>query len=172
VVFLGLIVGRTPEYLGNKIESYEIKMASIGILIPVLTLLLGTAIAVLTPQGISGASNPGYHGFSQILYAFASASGNNGSAFAGINANTPFYNTMLGMVMLISRFWIIIPVLAIAGSLAEKNLVPATSGTMSTHTPLFILFLIGIIIMVGLLTYIPALTLAPVGEYFQLISKL
>lgn len=172
VFIAGLMVGRTPEYLGKKIQSFEIKMASIAIFVPIMTLLFGAAIAVITPQGQAGIFNPGAQGFSEILYAFASASGNNGSAFAGINANTPFYNTALGVVMFFSRYWIIIPVLAIAGSLAEKPSTPSTSGTMSTHTLLFILFLVGVILLVGLLTYVPAMTLAPITEYFQLLRKI
>jgi len=167
VFMAGLMVGRTPEYLGNKIQSYEIKMVSIGIFVPVMTVLFGAAIAVMSKSGQAGIFNPGAQGFTEIFYAFISCSGNNGSAFAGLNANTPFYNIALGMVILFSRYWIMIPVLAIAGSLAEKTLVPTTSGTMSTHTLLFIIFLVGIIIMIGLLTYIPTITLGPMAEYFQ-----
>lgn len=170
VFIAGLMVGRTPEYLGNKIESFEIKMASISILLPVMTLLFGAAIAVSVFAGIVGIANPGAHGFSEILYALASTTGNNGSSFAGLNTNTPFYSILLGLTMIIGRFGIIIPVIAIAGSLAQKNISPTSSGTMSTHTPLFIAFLIAIIMMIGLLTYIPALTLAPIYEYFQLNS--
>ncbi len=170
VFIAGLMVGRTPEYLGKKIQGFEIKMVSIAIFVPILTLLFGVAITVMTKDGIAGVANPGAHGFSEILYAFASSSGNNGSAFAGLNVNTPFYNTILGIVMLFSRYWIIIPVLAIAGSLAQKNVTPPSSGTMSTHTPLFIIFIIGIVILVGLLTYVPVLTLAPIMEYFQLVK--
>lgn len=171
VFIAGLMVGRTPEYLGKKIQSFEIKMASIAIFVPIMVLLFGAAIAAVTPMGQSGILNPGAQGFSEILYAFASASGNNGSAFAGLNANTPFYNTALGIVMLFGRFWVIIPVLALAGSLAEKASIPITAGTMSTHTPLFIFFIIGVILLVGLLTYLPAITLAPVAEYFQWIQR-
>lgn len=167
VFIAGLMVGRTPEYLGKKIQSFEIKMASIAIFVPIMVLLFGAAIAALTPAGQAGILNPGAQGFSEILYAFASASGNNGSAFAGLSVNTPFYNTALGIVMLFSRFWIIIPVLAMAGSLAEKHSIPPTSGTMPTHNFLFISFLIGVILLVGLLTYLPAITLAPIAEYFQ-----
>jgi K+-transporting ATPase ATPase A chain len=168
VFISGLMVGRTPEYLGKKIQAFEIKMASIGIFVPVMILLFGTAVAVLTQAGVSGIFNPGPQGFSEILYAFASASGNNGSTFAGLNANTPFYNTILGIGMLFGRFWIIIPVLAIAGAMAEKNTAPTYGTSMSTHTILFISFLIGVIFLVGLLTYLPAVTLAPISEYFHL----
>lgn len=170
VFIAGLMVGRTPEYLGKKIQSFEIKMVSIAIFVPTMGLLFGVAIAALTKSGQAGSFNPGAQGFSEILYAFASAFGNNGSSFAGIQANTPFYNTMLGIIMLLSRYWIIIPVLAIAGSLAEKNALPSTTGTMSTHTPLFIFLLIGIILLIGLLTYIPVLTLGPISEYFHLVE--
>jgi len=137
VFVAGLMVGRTPEYLGKKIEAYEMKMSALVILIPVLTVLLGTALAVLLPQGTSSVLNPGPHGFSEILYAFSSAGNNNGSAFAGLNANTVFYNTALGLAMLFARYWLVIPTLAIAGSLAGKKKVPAGSGTLETHTPLF-----------------------------------
>jgi K+-transporting ATPase ATPase A chain len=167
VFIAGLMVGRTPEFLGKKIQSFEVKMASIGILIPVMVLLYGVAIAVLSKEGQAAIGNPGVHGFTEILYAFASTSGNNGSAFAGLNTNTPFYNTILGIVMLFSRFWIIIPVLAIAGSLAEKNSIPPTGGTMSTHSTLFIVFLVGVVMLVGLLTYVPAFTLGPITEFLQ-----
>ncbi len=170
VFIAGLMVGRTPEYLGKKIQAFEIKMVSIALFVPILTLLFGVAAAVMTKDGAAGISNPGAQGFTEILYAFASASGNNGSAFAGLNANTPFYNTLLGIVMLFSRYWVVIPVLAIAGSLAQKNVTPSTTGTMSTHTPLFIVFIIGIVLLVGLLTYVPVLTLAPIMEYFQLVK--
>ncbi len=170
VFIAGLMVGRTPEFLGKKLSSFEIKMASIAILIPVMTLLFGTAICVFSKAGLSGTLNPGHQGFSEILYACTSASGNNGSAFAGLNSNTPFYNTLLGIIMLIARYWIIIPVLAIAGSFAEKNAAPANSGTMPTHTFIFINLLIWVIILVGLLTFVPVLTLGPISEYFQLVK--
>ncbi|MBS0286804.1 MAG: potassium-transporting ATPase subunit KdpA [Proteobacteria bacterium] len=170
VFIAGLMVGRTPEYLGKKIQTFEIKMASLVILIPALTILFGTAIAVLSKAGLAGIFNPGPQGFSEILYALTSSSANNGSAFAGINANTPFYNTLLGIIMLLGRYWIIIPVLAIAGAMAQKNNTPTNIGTMSTHTPLFILFLVGVIILVGLLTFVPTLMLAPISEYFQLVK--
>ncbi|MGD9593123.1 MAG: potassium-transporting ATPase subunit KdpA [Candidatus Berkiella sp.] len=170
VFIAGLMVGRTPEFLGKKIQAYEIKMASLCILIPTIALLFGTAIAVTSNSGVIGILNPSHQGFSEILYAFTSAVSNNGSAFAGLDSNSPFYNTMLGICMLIGRFWIMIPVLAIAGSLVQKNTTPQSAGTMSTHSLLFILFLAGIIVLIGLLTYIPALTLAPISEYFQLVK--
>ena len=167
VFVAGLMVGRTPEYLGKKIEAYEIKMASLVILIPAVIILVGTAVAVVTKAGLSGISNPGPHGFSEVLYAFSSAANNNGSAFAGLNANTLFYNIALGMVMLIGRFWLIIPVLATAGSLARKKNVPVGAGTLPTHTPLFVFFLVVVIILVGALTFTPALALGPIAEYFS-----
>lgn len=168
VFVAGLMVGRTPEYLGKKIEAYEMKMAALIILVPVAAVLLGTALAVLLPQGISSILNPGAHGFSEILYAFSSAGNNNGSAFAGLNANTPFYNTALGMAMLFARYWIMIPTLAIAGSLALKKKVAAGSGTLPTHTPLFIFWLISVVVMVGALSFLPALALGPVVEHLLL----
>lgn len=170
VFIAGLMVGRTPEYLGKKIQAFEIKMASVAILAPCAAALIGTAIAVLTDAGRAGVLNPGAQGFTEILYAVTSASNNNGSAFAGLSANTPFYNTLLGICMFISRFWIMISVLAIAGSLAAKNTVPASAGTLPTHTPLFVAILAGIVILVGVLTFVPALALGPVAEYFNLIQ--
>ena len=161
----GLMVGRTPEYLGKKIESFEMKMASIGILVSPLVVLVGTSIAVTVAAGKSSVWNPGPHGFSEILYALSSAGNNNGSAFAGISANTPFYNTVLGIAMFAARYWIAIPVLAIAGSLAAKKTIPQGPGTLPTHTLLFILFLVGIVAMVGALTFLPALALGPVAEH-------
>jgi K+-transporting ATPase ATPase A chain len=168
VFVAGLMIGRTPEYLGKKIEAFDIKMASIGVLVPVLTALSGTAIAALTDAGKAGVANPGAHAFSEVLYAFSSASGNNGSAFAGLSANTPFYNTALGIVMFFARFWIIAPVLALAGSLVAKKKVPAGAGTLPTHTPLFIFFLIGVVIVIGALSFFPALALGPVVEHLML----
>jgi K+-transporting ATPase ATPase A chain len=168
VFISGLMVGRTPEYLGKKIQTFEIKMASIAIFVPVMILLFGTTFAVMTQAGINGIFNPGAQGFSEILYALASTSGNNGSAFAGLNSNTSFYNTLLGITMLFCRFWTIIPVLAIAGAMVEKNTTPTNGTSMSTHSLLFISFLVGVILLVGLLTYVPALTLAPISEYFHL----
>jgi K+-transporting ATPase ATPase A chain len=170
VFVAGLMVGRTPEYLGKKIESYEMKMASLAILVPPLLVLVCTALAVVTEAGKAGPPNPGAHGFSEILYAFSSMGNNNGSAFAGISANTPFYNLVGGVAMLASRYWIAIPALAIAGSLAGKKLVPAGLGTLPTHTPLFIAMLIGVVIIVGALTFIPALALGPIVEHLLMIG--
>jgi K+-transporting ATPase ATPase A chain len=165
----GLMVGRTPEYLGKKIEAYEMKMATVGILVPAFVVLAGTAIAVVAPAGLSSIWNPGAHGFSEVLYAFSSAGNNNGSAFAGLNANTPFYNTMLGIAMFLARYWVAIPALAIAGSLAGKKLVPAGPGTLETHGALFIALLVGTVVLVGALTFFPALALGPVVEHLQLM---
>jgi K+-transporting ATPase ATPase A chain len=167
VFVAGLMVGRTPEYLGKKIEAYEMKMASLIILIPVILVLLGSALAVMIPQGKSAVFNPGPHGFSEVLYAFSSAGNNNGSAFAGLGANNLFYNLALGVVMLLGRFGLTVPVLAIAGSLAGKKKVPTSSGTLPTYTPLFIIWLIGVIIIVGALSFFPALALGPVVEYLM-----
>ncbi|MCK9363700.1 MAG: potassium-transporting ATPase subunit KdpA [Syntrophales bacterium] len=165
VFVAGLMVGRTPEYLGKKIEAFEIKMASLVILIPAAVVLIGTAISVVVKPGLEGILNPGPHGFSEILYAFSSAGNNNGSAFAGLNSNTFFYNISLACAMLIGRFGLMIPVLAAAGSLARKKLIPAGAGTLPTHTPLFVFFLVAVIILVGALTFIPALALGPMAEY-------
>ena len=165
VFIAGLMVGRTPEYLGKKINVFEMKMASIAILVTPLLVLLGTAISVIAEAGKAGIFNPQAQGFSEVLYAFSSAANNNGSAFAGLSANTPFYNTALGLAMLFGRFFIIVPVLAIAGSLAAKKTVPASAGTLPTHTPLFIAVLAGIVILVGVLTYVPALALGPIAEH-------
>jgi K+-transporting ATPase ATPase A chain len=170
VFVAGLMIGRTPEYLGKKIESFEMKMASIAVLVPIFTALVGTGIAVLIEAGKAGVSNPAMHGFSEILYGFSSASGNNGSAFAGLNANTPFYNTALGIVMFFARFWIIVPVLAIAGALAGKKKVPVGAGTLPTHTPLFVGVLVGTVIIVGALSFFPALALGPVVEHLVMIA--
>jgi K+-transporting ATPase ATPase A chain len=169
VFVAGLMVGRTPEYLGKKIDSYEMKMASLIILIPPMLVLLGTALGVVTGAGTSSILNPGPHGFSEVLYAFSSAGNNNGSAFAGLDANTPFYNLALGIAMLIARYWLAIPALAIAGSLARKKLVPIGPGTLPTHTPLFIVLLIGVVIIVGALTFIPALALGPIAEQLLMV---
>ncbi len=171
VFVAGLMVGRTPEYLGKKIQAFEIKMASIAILAPPLFVLGGTALAVLTDAGKAGILNPGAHGYSEVLYAFTSAGNNNGSAFAGLTANAPFYDTALGIAMLFARFWVMLPALAIAGSLAAKNTVPPSAGTLPTHTPLFIGFLVGVVVMVGVLTYVPALALGPIAEHFVMIQK-
>ena len=168
VFIAGLLVGRTPEYLGKKIEAYEIKMASIATLVPGFLVLVGTAAGVATAAGKAGIANPGPHGFSEVLYAFASAGNNNGSAFAGLNANTPFYNITLGVAMFFSRYWVMIPVLAIAGSLARKKLVPASPGTLPTDTPLFTLFLVSVVLIVGALTFFPALSLGPIVEHLMM----
>jgi K+-transporting ATPase ATPase A chain len=170
VFVAGLMVGRTPEYLGKKIESYEMKMASLVILITPALVLIGTSIGVVTTAGKAGIANPGIHGFSEILYAFSSASNNNGSAFAGLTVNTPFYNTALGLCMLFGRYWLAIPVLAIAGSLAGKKIVPPGAGTLPTHTPLFVALLVGVVILVGALTFVPALALGPIVEHLTLIA--
>ena len=172
VFIAGLMVGRTPEYLGKKIQAYEMKMSSIVLLVPLLCTLFGTAVAVLTDAGKAGPPNPGAHAFSEILYAFSSAGNNNGSAFAGLSANTPFYNEALGLAMLFSRFWCMLPVLAIAGSLAAKNSVPPSAGTLPTHTPLFILLLTGVVVMVGVLTYVPSLALGPIADQFEMLKSL
>jgi len=168
VFVAGLMVGRTPEYLGKKIEAFEIKMSTLVLLIPPFVVLIGSAIAVSIDAGKSGVLNQGVHGFSEILYAFSSAGNNNGSAFAGLNANTPFYNYALGFAMFISRYWLALPVLAIAGSLAKKKLIPASNGTIPTTGPLFIGFLISIVLIVGALTFIPALALGPIVEHLQM----
>jgi len=170
VFVAGLMIGRTPEYLGKKIEAFEMKMAAIAILIPPFVALSGTAIAVVTPDALASLANPGAHGFSEALYAFSSAGNNNGSAFAGLSANTPFWNTGLGLAMWFSRYWLLIPVLAIAGSLAAKKSVPAGSGTLQTHTPLFIVLLVFTVLLVGALTFVPALALGPVVEHLQLYA--
>lgn len=165
VFIAGLMIGRTPEYLGKKIESFEMKMSSIAILVMPFIVLLGAAVAVSTAGGQAGVANPGAHGFAEILYAFTSAGNNNGSAFAGLSANTPFYNTALGLVMWSGRFWPIAAVMAIAGSLAAKKRIPVTAGTMLTYGPTFIILLIGTVLLVGALTFVPALALGPVVEH-------
>jgi potassium-transporting ATPase potassium-binding subunit len=170
VFVAGLMVGRTPEYLGKKIEAYEMKMASLMILIPVILVTFGTAVAVAAPAGRATITNPGAHGFSEVLYAFSSAGNNNGSAFAGLGVNTLFYNATLGLAMFFARYWLLIPALAIAGSLARKRHVPASAGTLPTHTPLFIGWLIAVIIVVGALGFIPALSLGPFVEHLMLGS--
>ena len=164
VFVAGLMVGRTPEYLGKKIEAFEMKMASIAILVPPLCVLVGTAIAVVTPMGVSGLQDRGPHGFSEILYAFTSMGNNNGSAFAGYGANTPLVNIAGGLAMLLARYWVALPVLAIAGSLAQKKIAPAGPGTLPTHTPLFVALLAGTVVIVGALAFIPALALGPIVE--------
>jgi K+-transporting ATPase ATPase A chain len=170
VFVAGLMVGRTPEYLGKRIEAYEMKMASLVILIPPAVVLIGTAVAVVSPGGTATIYNPGAHGFSEVLYAFSSAGNNNGSAFAGLGANTPFYNTALGFAMLFARYWLAIPTLAIAGSLARKKTVPPGPGTLPTHTPLFVVLLIGVVLLVGALTFVPALALGPIVEHLLMTS--
>jgi K+-transporting ATPase ATPase A chain len=170
VFIAGLMVGRTPEYLGKKIEAYEMKMASLTLLIPCVVALLGTAVASVLAVATSKVGNPGAHGFSEILYAFSSAGNNNGSAFGGLSANNPFYNFALGIAMWISRYWLIIPVLAIAGSLARKRQVAVTAGTLPTHTPLFVLMLVGVVLLVGALNFVPALALGPVAEHLQMVN--
>ncbi len=171
VFIAGLMIGRTPEYLGKKIQSHEMKMSSIAILVTPVLVLAGTAIAVTLDAGKAGIANPGAHGFSEILYAFSSAANNNGSAFAGLSANTPFYNTMLAIAMWFGRFAVIVPVLAIAGSLAAKPRLAANPGTMPTHGPVFVFLLVGVVLLVGVLNYVPALALGPVVEHLQLYTQ-
>jgi potassium-transporting ATPase potassium-binding subunit len=170
VFIAGLMIGRTPEYLGKKIESLEMKLASVFILTTPFAVLIGAAVSVVTDAGKAGVANPGPHGFSEILYAFTSAANNNGSAFAGLSANTVFYNVATGLAMFIGRFWPIMAALAIAGSLAAKKRVPVTEGTMPTHGPLFVALLIGSILLIGVLTYVPALALGPIVEHFMLTA--
>ena len=170
VFIAGLMIGRTPEYLGKKIEAYEMKMAAVIILIPPLLVLGGSALALMLDAGKASIFNPGAHGFSEVLYAFSSAGNNNGSAFAGLSANVPFYNFMLGLAMLVSRYGLMIPVLAIAGSLAAKKTVPVGPGTLPTHTLLFGLLLIVTVLMVGALTFVPALALGPIVEHLQMLG--
>jgi K+-transporting ATPase ATPase A chain len=171
VFIAGLMVGRTPEYLGKKIEVFEMKMASLVILLPAAAVLIGTAVACILPAGAATLGNPGAHGFSEILYAFSSGANNNGSAFAGLGVSGMFYCCAIGACMLIGRYWVIVPVLAIAGSLARKKLVPPSLGTLPTHTPLFVCLLVGTIVLVGALTFIPALALGPIVEQLQLTSQ-
>jgi len=168
VFIAGLMIGRTPEYLGKKIEAFEMKMSSIAILVMPFIVLTGTAVAVSVDAGRSGVGNPGTHGFSEILYAFSSAGNNNGSAFAGISANTPFYNVALALTMWLGRFWPIVAVLAVAGSLAAKKRIPVSDGTMPTHGPTFVVLLIGTVLLVGALTFVPALALGPIVEHIML----
>jgi len=170
VFIAGLMIGRTPEYLGKKIESFDMKMTSIAILATPILVLVGTAIAVVADGGKAGIANPGAHGFSEILYAFSSAANNNGSAFAGLSANTPFYNALLAIAVWFGRFAVIVPVLAIAGNLAFKKRLPVTAGTLPTHGPLFVVLIIGSVLLVGLLNYVPALALGPVVEHFMLFA--
>jgi potassium-transporting ATPase potassium-binding subunit len=170
VFIAGLMIGRTPEYMGKKIDVWEMKMTALAILVTPTLVLLGTALAMMTEAGRAGMANPGIHGFSEVLYAVSSAANNNGSAFAGLSANTPFWNLLLGFCMLVGRFGIIIPVLAIAGSLAAKKIQPVGNGTLPTHGPLFIALLVGTVLLVGALTFVPALALGPVAEHLQLIQ--
>ncbi|URX63840.1 potassium-transporting ATPase subunit KdpA [Luteibacter anthropi] len=167
VFIAGLMVGRTPEYLGKKIEAYEMKMASLAVLIPAALVVIGTAVAVMSPAGVAGVSNPGAHGFSEMLYAVSSASNNNGSAFGGLSANTPFWNVLLGICMFLARFPLAIAMLAMAGSLAAKRHVPPSAGTLPTHTPLFVTLLACVVIVVGALTFLPALALGPIAEHLM-----
>ncbi|MFZ5439710.1 MAG: potassium-transporting ATPase subunit KdpA [Myxococcota bacterium] len=167
VFIAGLMVGRTPEYLGKKIEAFEMKMASLVILLPSAAVLLGAALATSTAAGTTAIGNPGAHGFSEILYAFSSGANNNGSAFAGLTASGTFYASAIGVCMLVGRYWVIVPVLAIAGSLAKKKLVPPSVGTLPTHTPLFVGLLVATIVLVGALTFVPALALGPLAEHLQ-----
>lgn len=170
VFIAGLMIGRTPEYLGKKIEAYEMKMTSIAILVTPILVLVGTAFGVMTEAGRAGMANPAAHGFSEVLYAFSSAANNNGSAFAGLGANTPFYNTALGICMWFGRFAIIVPVMAMAGSFAAKKRIPVGPGTMPTHGPLFVAILIGSVLLIGLLNYVPALALGPIVEHLMLFG--
>ncbi|UVS83738.1 potassium-transporting ATPase subunit KdpA [Burkholderia glumae] len=171
VFVAGLMIGRTPEYVGKKIEAYEMKMVSIVVLLTPLLVLVGTSIAVLSAAGRAGIANPGPHGFSEILYAFSSAANNNGSAFAGLTVSTPFYNWLTAIAMWFGRFGTIVPVLAIAGSLAAKKRIAATSGTLPTHGPLFVVLLLGSVLLVGALTYMPALALGPGVEHLMLFAN-
>jgi len=170
VFVAGLMVGRTPEYLGKKIGAYEMKMASVVVLIMPIIVLVPTAIAVISSTAKASLANSGAHGFSEILYAFSSMANNNGSAFAGLNAAVPFYDVLGGFVMLMGRFWIMVPTLAIAGSLARKKIVPAGEGTLPTHTPLFVLLLISVVLIVGALTFVPALALGPIAEHLMMMG--
>ncbi len=168
VFIAGLMIGRTPEYLGKKIEAFEMKMVSLAILITPTLVLGGTALAVSLDVGRVGVANPGAHGFSEILYALTSAANNNGSAFAGLSANTPFYNLLLAVAMWFGRFGVIVPVLALAGSLAAKKRLAVHQGTMPTHGPLFVALLMGVVLLIGLLNYVPSLALGPVVEHLML----
>jgi potassium-transporting ATPase potassium-binding subunit len=171
VFIAGLMVGRTPEYLGKKIESYEMKMAALLVLIPPTLVLLGTAAGVAFAAGRAGIFNPGVHGFSEVLYNYSSVGNNNGSAFAGMSCNAPFFNLLAGVSMFISRYWLIIPVLAIAGSLARKKQIPVGLGTLPTHTPLFVGLLVGVVVLVGVLNFVPALALGPIVEHLQMLAQ-
>jgi potassium-transporting ATPase potassium-binding subunit len=170
VFVAGLMVGRTPEYLGKKIEAFEMKMASLAILAPCFAVLIGAAVAAVTAAGKAGVANPGAHGFSEILYAFSSAGNNNGSAFAGLDANTPFYNLALALAMLVARYVPAVAMLAIAGSVGRKNAVPEGPGTLPTHGPLFVALLVGVVLLVGALTFLPGLALGPIVEHLQMVA--
>ncbi|HVK63496.1 MAG TPA: potassium-transporting ATPase subunit KdpA [Polyangium sp.] len=171
VFIAGLMVGRTPEYLGKKIEAFEMKMASLVILLPAAAALVGTALASATPAGTTPLGNPGAHGFSEMLYAFSSGANNNGSAFGGLTVSGMFYTTAIGLCMLIGRYWVLVPVLAMAASLARKKSVPPSAGTLPTHTPLFVFLLVGTILLVGALTFVPSLALGPVVEHLSLFAR-
>ena len=171
VFIAGLMIGRTPEYVGKKIEAYEMKMVAVAILLTPFLVLVGTSIAVMSSAGVAGIANPGAHGFSEVLYACSSAANNNGSAFAGLTVNTPFYNILLGIAMWLGRFVWIVPVLAVAGALASKKRLAQTVGTLPTHGPLFVTLLLGTIVLVGALTYVPALALGPVVEHLMMTSS-
>jgi K+-transporting ATPase ATPase A chain len=170
VFIAGLMVGRTPEYLGKKIEIFEMKMASLVVLVPVLVALIGTAVAVATAAGQAGPANPGAHGFSEVLYAYSSTANNNGSAFAGLSANTPFYDISTGLAMLLGRFLCKLPVLAIAGALAAKKSIPASAGTLRTDGPMFMGLLIAVVLIVGALSFVPALALGPIVEHLTMLG--
>jgi K+-transporting ATPase ATPase A chain len=170
VFVAGLMVGRTPEYLGKKIGAFEMQMAAIVALIPHFVTLIPTAIAVVVPVAVKSMANPGAHGFSEVLYAFTSQGNNNGSAFAGLSADTVLYNTMGGLAMLFSRYWCAVPALAIAGSLARKKKIEPGPGTLPTHTPLFVVLVAGVVVIVGALSFVPALALGPIAEHFQMIQ--
>ena len=167
----GLMVGRTPEYLGKKIGAFEMKMAVLAIILPCATVLIGTAVSLIASHGVSGIFNPGSRGLSEVLYAWSSASNNNGSAMAGLGANTPFYNGLLGLAMLIGRYWVILPVLAMAGALAAKKSTPIGPGTLPTHSPLFVVLLVSVVVVVGALTFFPALALGPIVEHLSLMAS-
>ena len=171
VFVAGLMIGRTPAYLGKKIEPFEMQMVSVAILVTPLLVLLGTAAAVMTEAGRAGIQDAGPHGFTEVLYAFSSAANNNGSAFAGLSANTPFYNLLLAIAMAVGRFGVILPVLALAGSFAAKPRAEASAGSLPTHGPLFVGLLVGTVLLVGLLNYVPALALGPVVEHLMLWAK-
>ncbi|MDD5439005.1 MAG: potassium-transporting ATPase subunit KdpA, partial [Candidatus Omnitrophica bacterium] len=171
VFVAGLMIGRTPEYLGKKIEAYEMKMSALILLIPHFFILIGSAVSVVTATGKQSIFNSGPHGLSEVLYAFSSAANNNGSAFAGLSGNTVFYNLTLGVTMFFARYWLIIPTLAIAGALARKKIVPVSTGTLPTHTPIFIVFLVMIILIIGALTFFPVLALGPIAEHLLLPSQ-